>query len=161
MLDGLESLPGVLQHNDLGSWNIVVPDGRPFTALDWESARSGGLPLWDLLYFLADSLTLIDGSAGTREGFARLFRGESASSEWLFSWIRRAVDSLAIAPDRVGPIVTACWLHHGLSRGARLATLGEHVTTAADTDWRADAYASTWLRDPHLGPDWRTWATRA
>src|SRR5207249_2997999 len=51
LVHSLPPIPPVLQHNDLGCWNIVVGDGS-FTALDWESARSHGLPLWDLAYFL-------------------------------------------------------------------------------------------------------------
>ena len=162
LLRGLENVPGVLQHNDLGSWNVVVGDDhRLFTALDWESARLPGLPRWDLLYFLADALTLLDGTASEPDGFARLFRGEAPSSARLFAWTRRAVDSLAIPTDAVGAIATTCWLHHGLSRVARKTALGRHTGQAAAMGWRADTYAEAWLTDPALGPGWRVWSSTA
>ena len=56
LVERLPKLQAVLQHNDLGSWNIVVQPSGGFAALDWESARRHGLPLWDLLYFLVDVL---------------------------------------------------------------------------------------------------------
>lgn len=161
LLDGLERLSGVLQHNDLGSWNIVADDRGRFTVLDWESARPSGLPLWDLLYFLADALTLLDGTAGDPGGFTRLFRGEAPSSTRLFAWTRRAVESLAIPPSAVGAIATTCWLHHGLSRLARADALGRHVEQAAALGWRADSYANAWLSEPGLGPGWCAWAPPA
>lgn len=161
LLDGLKALPGVLQHNDLGSWNIVVDERGRFTVLDWESARVVGLPLWDLLYFLADSLTLLDGTANDPDGFTRLFRGESPSSPRLFDWTRRAVESLAIPTDAVGAIATTCWLHHGLSRVARATALGRHAEQAGASSWRADSYAESWLADPALGQGWRAWAATA
>lgn len=160
ILTGFESLPSVLQHNDLGSWNIVLDDGGHFTALDWESARPSGLPLWDLLYFLADALTLLDGTANEPDGFVRLFCGEAPSSARLFAWTRKAVEALHIPREAVGSIATTCWLHHGLSRLARITALGLHTEQEA-VRWRADRYAPSWLNDPRLGPGWRAWdATR-
>ena len=63
LLNGLSGLPAVLQHNDLGTWNIISDGGSDFTAVDWESANPSGLPLWDLWYFLAHALRLLDGEA--------------------------------------------------------------------------------------------------
>ena len=81
LLTDLSGLPAVLQHNDLGTWNIISNGGSDFTAVDWESANPSGLPLWDLWYFLADALRMIDGGDAVGSGhFARLFRGEAAGS---------------------------------------------------------------------------------
>ena len=40
LLGDLSSLPAVLQHNDLGTWNIISDGRSDFTAVDWESAES-------------------------------------------------------------------------------------------------------------------------
>ena len=101
----LASLPAVLQHNDLGTWNIVSDGGADFTAVDWESANPSGLPLWDLWYFLADALRLLDGEEAADSGaFARLFRGEAPASPELFRWTRTAVEALAIPAQVVGKL---------------------------------------------------------
>ena len=158
LLNGLSGLPAVLQHNDLGTWNIISDGGSDFTAVDWESANPSGLPLWDLWYFLADALRLLDGEDAADTGaFARLFRGEASSSPELFRWTRTAVDALGIPAEEVGKLATLCWLHHGLSheaRGAavdRMAAGGETLTTAASS------YPHAWLSDPALGSGWRSW----
>jgi hypothetical protein len=153
----LGALPAVLQHNDMGSWNVVFYRHRGFTALDWESSRAEGLPLWDMLYFLADALTLIDGSADEPEGFSRLFRGEAPSSPLLFRWVRRCVEALAIPKPLVGMIATTCWLHHGLSRIPRAEALGTYGAAPPAGAWRAETYALSWLSDPALGEGWRAW----
>jgi hypothetical protein len=158
LLHGLSGLPAVLQHNDLGPWNIISEGGSEFTAVDWESANPSGLPLWDLWYFLAHALRLVDGKHGADgTAFSRLFRGEAASSPELFRWTRTAVEALDIPPEAVGRLATLCWLHHGLSREARSAALdrvaqgGETLTPAAN------AYQYAWLSDPALGSGWRSW----
>jgi hypothetical protein len=49
----LAELPTVPEHRDFSPWNVhVAPDGE-LLAYDWESAEPTGLPLNDLVYFLA------------------------------------------------------------------------------------------------------------
>jgi hypothetical protein len=162
LVNGLEQIDGVLQHHDLGSWNIVVePRDREFTVLDWESARSSALPMWDLWYFLADALRAIDTRRGDDPGdaFRRLFRGEAPSSPLLFEWTRRAVDRLAIPPNAVGSLATLCWLHHGRSHASRARALGDHGNESAAVRWPTQDYPRIWLDDPLLGTEWSVWAS--
>jgi hypothetical protein len=162
LLNGLERIDGVLQHNDLGGWNIVVePRDREFTVLDWESARSSGLPLWDLWYFLADALRAIDTRRGDdpADAFSRLFRGEAPSSPLLFDWTRRAVDRLGIPPSAVGRLATLCWLHHGRSPASRARALGQHANESAAMRWPTQDFPRIWLDDPLLGTGWSVWAS--
>jgi hypothetical protein len=158
LLDGLSGLPAVLQHNDLGPWNIVSDGGSEFTAVDWESANPSGLPLWDLWYFLADALRLLDGEdAADGVAFARLFRGEAASSPELFRWTRTAVEALRIPSQAVGKLATLCWLHHGLSHEARGAAVDSLAHGGGTLTPAAVAYPRVWLSDPELGSGWRSW----
>lgn len=160
ILRATEGLPAVFQHNDLGTWNLMVgPHG--FTAIDWESARRHGLPLWDLLYFLTDALALLGGesTADGRAGYAlRLLRGDLPASRTLFRWLRRGAEAMAIPVDAVGPLATLCWLHHGLSHRSRWRTAAGHA--AADRCWLppVERVAQHWLSDPALGPTWSAWA---
>jgi hypothetical protein len=155
----LPPLPAVLQHNDLGCWNVVV--GRHgFTAVDWESARVHGLPLWDLLYFLTDALVQLDGAwePGRREAHAaRLLRGETESSAVLHHWVRAAVDALAIPPEAVGPVVTLGRLHHGLSPAARDEAARSLAPGLRSEGTFAEWMSDVWLREPGLGVGWSSW----
>ncbi len=157
LVERLPDLSAVLQHNDLGTWNVVT-DGRAFMAIDWESARPAGLPLWDLCYFLADALPRLEGSAD-RETYLhrtlRLYAGHSPYSPLLFRWVRAAVRSLQIPPGAVGPLVTLCWLHHGLSSDARTHALGD---SAAAPLGHLALLGHHWLAEPALGPSWSAWA---
>jgi hypothetical protein len=158
LLDGLAALPAVLQHNDLGTWNIVSAGPSSFTILDWESARGHGAPLWDLLYFLVDALAQLDGATGAEaraDHAIRLLRGELPASRVLFEWVRRSVRQLKLPPETVGPLATLCWLHHGLSHVARGAK-AERVGTEAPIP-PVERIAPIWLRDPLLGPGWNRW----
>ncbi|MGI9155911.1 MAG: hypothetical protein ACR2FG_04655 [Marmoricola sp.] len=156
LLESLSTVPGVLQHNDLGSWNVVT-DGHVFRAVDWESARRCGLPLWDLIYLLGDALVRLDGPADPDVLLRRcleLFRGTGPGSPTLFRWVRAAVTRLGLPAEAVGPVATMCWLHHGLSATARVGALAG--ADAAPLGHLA-RLAGPWLADPDLGPAWSAW----
>ncbi len=134
-LDGLVAsmppLPGVLQHNDLGCWNILC-DGETFTAVDWESSRRAGLPLWDLVYFLCDAFaTLVapTDTASKERAILGLLRGKSPNSAALFARVRAAAGALGVPLDSVGPVATLGWMHHGLSAAARSRKAAEYGVT--------------------------------
>lgn len=155
LLEGLERLPAVLQHNDLGTWNVVAAAPGRFTVLDWESARRPGLPLWDILYFVVDALGQLDQARSFEERAdhaVRLLRGELPASRTLFDWVRRYALALDLPREWVGPLATLCWLHHGLSHVARGAAAGRPAELPP-----AERIAPVWLRDPLLGPGWDRW----
>jgi hypothetical protein len=159
LVGGLPDLPSVLQHNDLGSWNVLVRD-HDFTVVDWESSRLHGLPFWDLFYFLADALALLDGSVAgeTRhEHTVALFRGDAPSSEILFRWTRTAVREFGIPPEAVGALATLCWLHHSLSPVERRDSLDRLASGAEPSLHGTELTGLAWLRDPALGPSWARW----
>ncbi|MFL5827580.1 MAG: hypothetical protein ACJ76V_13730, partial [Thermoleophilaceae bacterium] len=159
LLDGLDQIPAVLQHNDLGSWNLVIKPGG-FTAVDWESARLHGLPLWDLWYFMADVLGHMDRVTGPEQRerhFLQLFRGELPASRLLFEWTRTAAEASGVPREAIGRIATLCWLHHGLSPLNRLSELHSFQPGAIPPYWLklTRRIAVRWLRDPALGPEWQ------
>jgi hypothetical protein len=158
LVDRVPELDGVLQHNDPGSWNIVVHRDGGFVVVDWESAAPRGLPLWDLLYFLVDALPLLEGALTSHQrvtAAVRLLRGESATSPVLFDWLRRAAEAAGVPADAVGPLATLCWLHHGLSHVSRRHAAEQVERGAAAVLSPIDLLAPMWLEDPALGPEWR------
>jgi hypothetical protein len=151
-------LPGVLAHDDLGSWNIVVgPSG--FTVVDWESAHRPGLALGDLAYFLADALTVLAGRRARRDPTAamvRLFRGEEPLSPVLFDWIRRAAADVGLSGEDLGPVLTLTWLRHAASPGRRQQDLPASSAVPAGPAPHA-RLAAAWLADRDLGWGWDRW----
>jgi len=160
LLDSIPPVPAVLQHNDPGSWNIIV-DGDRFTAVDWESTRRHGFPLWDLFYFLTDALVHLDGEdyppAARDRHTARLWRGEAPSSPILFDWMRRGAEVFGLSREDAAAIVTLSWLHHGTSP-ARRADLGDrHGVELEGPEPVGLRAARIWLTEPGLGRSWSAW----
>jgi hypothetical protein len=160
LVEQLPGVPSVLQHANLGPWNVIARDADHFFVIDWESVREGGFPLWDLVLFLADALRTMDGAL-TRELRDRymvdLFRGEHSSSDILFRWLRRAVDELKIPASAVGPVVTLGLLDRGAavaSRRAARASMGIGETWGETSGER---WARLWLNESGLGPAWNAW----
>ena len=155
LLDRLPPVPAVLQHNDLGSWNIVS-DGRTFTVVDWESARRSGLPLWDLFYFAADVLPRLEGPADVDTLVRRtlqVFAGQSTHSARLHGWLRDAADRVGVPVNALGALATLCWLHHGQSAAGRASDL--HGAAPAPLGHLA-RLAPAWLAHPGLGVAWHS-----
>lgn len=146
----------VLQHNDLGAWNVVV-DGERFTAVDWESSRRYGAPLWDGWYFLVHALPQLAGvPPADRDGYVlRLLRGEDTRSELLFRWTRRAAAEAGVERRDLGTLAALCWLHHAHSHPVRAASLEVHAPGAAAARHMTERLPALWLRDEGLGVEWR------
>jgi hypothetical protein len=160
LLEAIPPVPAVLQHNDPGSWNIIVQGDR-FTAVDWESARQHGFPLWDLVYFLTDALVHLDGEdfppARRDRHTARLWRGEAPSSPILFDWMRRGADAFGLSREDAAAIVTLSWLHHGTSPARRAALGDTHGVELEGPEPVALRAARIWLTEPGLGRRWEAW----
>jgi hypothetical protein len=156
----LPAMPAVLQHNDIGCWNVHVHDGE-FTVIDWESTRAAGLPLWDLLYFLTDALAEQAASSENlqkHETVPRLLRGELEESRVLFDRLARGAERLDVPGAAVGPIATLAWLEHARSPDARAEIASLHDAESGAERFPLEEVASYWLADPLLGVEWRAYA---
>jgi hypothetical protein len=51
-------VPAVRQHGDFAPWNLRIQPNAALSALDWEYARIGGLPVWDIAHFHAQQAYL-------------------------------------------------------------------------------------------------------
>ena len=162
LLAGLPALHPVVQHNDLGPWNVVAHDGA-FVVVDWENARRAALPLWDLFYFLGNALVLLDAPAAPEqvpERMASLFAGDAPSSGALFALVRGAVETSGVPAETVGPLATLCWLSHSLSVRGHNLDLAAFTPREAPRTHGFEGIARAWLEHPALGPTWRTWRDR-
>jgi hypothetical protein len=158
LVRGIEDVPAVFRHYDLGEENLVFT-ATGFGVVDWERAQPRGMPLADLAWLASAALRLVDG-AFTEEGrlshFLDLWRGQAPSSALLMRWVRDMVRALHLPPQSVGPLVTLTWLDR-----AKLA-VDEHGRAEADTGRtlgrpRQERRAQSWLKEPGLGPGWSVW----
>ena len=155
----LPSLASVFQHGDLWGDNIFVAK-TGFGVVDWESAKTHGAPLWDLLYFLTGALALADGARTddeTLEHLVRLCRGELPSSAVLFRQLRVGAAATDVPPEAIGPLAALLWTSYALldSEHAERVARSEGVATPAVP--LTVRIAERWLTDPGLGTGWRAW----
>ena len=118
--DHLSRLPLVFAHGDAATWNsVALEDGR-IAFLDWEAARSDGIPLWDLWYF-ARSRHMTATRSRRR---LRLTRPQVLSALRADEELRRAtaryVSRLDLPREVVEPLFVLCWADRALREITRL-----------------------------------------
>jgi hypothetical protein len=145
-------LPLVLEHGDLGVWNVLVRlDGRP-AVLDWEAGVPRGMPLWDLLYLLRSyaASSARTGSDRTRVAFD-LMQGAPPLGDCLVEATGQYAASLRLDPSLLVPLLLTCWMHRAQKEASRredgpyrrlLRTCVEHrrslsLGTTAGGHWRS------------------------
>ena len=116
-------IPLVLQHGDVGSWNVLIgSDGEP-TLIDWEAAVPYGMPLWDLFYFVRSAAVGVGRKNGTRDALAgaqhRLFEAGPMAS-LLAQAVDRFCAGTGLDRELVEPLFQLCWLHRALKASSTL-----------------------------------------
>jgi phosphotransferase family enzyme len=120
-----QSMPLVLQHGDPGVWNMLAtPRGR-VAVLDWESAETEGIPLWDLFYFLRTYAVAAARAAGTRDalaGFSQELLRCTPLSRVAGEAVRRYCTRVRVPSELIEPLFYTCWMHRALKEATRLTS---------------------------------------
>ena len=101
------SIPLVYEHGDLGHPNVIVlTDGR-IGVLDWETARSDGLPLHDLTFFLGyAALSTGPPDEEPAKGFIRVLETPGWGA---LDALRREGAHRGIPPSDLPRLIVAAW----------------------------------------------------
>ena len=151
-LGGATDLPLVLEHGDLGVWNVLVRlDGRP-AVLDWEAGGPRGMPLWDLLYLLRSYAASSARAGADRTSVVLdLLAGRPPLGDCFVGATGQYASALRLDPSVLVPLLLTCWMHRAQKEASRredgpyrrlLRTCVEHrrslrVGTTADGQWRS------------------------
>jgi hypothetical protein len=145
---------GVLVHGDVPG-NAMLDGDRPWL-VDWETARSGGLPLHDLLPLLCLGLAAVRRvpEHETADVLLAAMRGSSTDSPWLLDQIRRYLRRLDVPLQDAGALAgisLASWASMRLVHDELVVSVGGEVTP-----WVSPAEVMTlaWREDPTLGTRW-------
>jgi aminoglycoside phosphotransferase (APT) family kinase protein len=117
-LEHLGPLPIVFEHRDCAPWNIVLSAAGNPALLDWESAEPQGLPLLDLVYFLANATFILEGaldSGRTRESYRRMLDPSTAPGAVAAQSLERYCHALGLDPLGVRPLRLLTWIVHARS----------------------------------------------
>lgn len=102
----------VAAHNDLTMANIVLDDSAGLGVFDWESARTGCLPLKDFFYAAVDAVAAVDRYAGRPQAFWDCFSVDGRFTDAVAWQCARLIESLKLSRTAVEISFHACWLHH-------------------------------------------------
>jgi hypothetical protein len=106
------SVPFVATHNDLTMSNVFIGESGSLGVVDWETARSDGLPLVDFAYAMADAAAATNHYANRVSAFLDCFGSSGRHARHVAGLQRRLQDALTLSPTIAELYVHACWLHH-------------------------------------------------
>ena len=156
IVEKLARVPRVLEHGDLWSANVIYSRPGRFSVIDWDYLSFSGLALRDLVGFLGEASSRVDGAVSVQEAdvhFVGVFSGSHPSSVRVLTWIRRAVSVLGVNPLDAGALI-----------GFGLADLAQRRREEADQPAASVAFAEAvepsirraklWFATPGLGYSW-------
>lgn len=111
----LPNLPLVFENRDCSPWNAVLTPGAGPTLLNWDSAEPRGLPLLDLVYFLATSALVVENAVEVqraRAAYARLLNPATRTGRVAADCIKTYCAELGIAASAVPPLRLLTWILH-------------------------------------------------
>ena len=128
VIPALEALPGVMAHGDLWAGNVLVQGGRLSGVIDWDGARTVGVPGTDLLHLAVSQRRQDAGGDIGDVWLTRPWRAERfvAAADRYWRSFDRSVDVALL--DAVGAAWWAGWLRQALER---------HERRLADERWLA------------------------
>ena len=120
-------LPLVAAHGDLGHPNLLLATDGRLGVLDWERAEPRGLPVGDLVFFLAYAAAA--GRGDQRARVARLRAAFAGPREWAWQAIERHADAVGIKRRLVAPLVAVSCARVALEAGppAALDAAARHL----------------------------------
>lgn len=141
LLDGtarrLRTLPAlrlVVEHRDLAPWNVLLDAGGRVQVLDWESAELEGLPMLDLVYYLAHAGFGVDGADTAAEcgaSYRESLDPRSATGAVRHGCITRYAERTGLPAAALGPLAELTWLLHARSEHRRLVEDADGVPDRA------------------------------
>jgi hypothetical protein len=111
-----DSIPCVASHNDLTMWNVLVQESR-LGILDWEGARSRGIPLVDLFYAVVDAAAACESYRDRRAAFESCLTGVRRES--MEPLVQRVGQPLGLSREAVEVCFHLCWLGHAANEVRR------------------------------------------
>lgn len=146
-LRSLPELPLAVEHRDCSPWNVLYTSSGRLGLVDWESAEPRGLPLMDLLYFLANAAFMVEGTLGTGSE-TRTYRGivgRSAVGIVVSEVVQLHCEMAGIQSGCVRTLTALAWMVHACVEHDRLAT--DHPEWDSGAIARHSLYLSLWREE--------------
>jgi hypothetical protein len=111
------SLPLAIEHGDFSPWNVHITPSGDLSVLDWEGAELNGLPISDLVYFLAyltffAERALETGTASS--AFRRMLDPRTRVGSIAEACIREYCAVISLPAEAIRPLRLLTWLRHAV-----------------------------------------------
>lgn len=114
-------VPHVVEHGDLAHPNLIWLDGTGVGVVDWELAEPDGLPLHDLLFFLAYATFALRRPRTDEERIASFHNSFLAAEGWAKANVAAYLDNLGVDSEALVPLFVACWARYTAHLALRIA----------------------------------------
>lgn len=144
----LGPLPLVCEHRDFSPWNVLLTASGELGVLDWEGAELRGLPVLDLVYFLAYLTFVRDGSddvPSRRASYRSMLHPEADAGAVAHRCLERYCERLRIPRAALGPLRLLVWLVHARSEYRRLVADAGGVPSRSALD--GSLFVGLWRED--------------
>jgi Phosphotransferase enzyme family len=119
----LRDVPLVPEHRDCAPWNLLLDEHGTLVVHDWESADPQGLPLRDLVYFLAYGAFFLEGaieSGRVANAYRALLDPTTTTGRVAAACERRYLAGLGLGRTAVPALRALTWVLHLRSQYQRL-----------------------------------------
>ena len=116
-IDRLGSLPLAVEHGDFSPWNIFLTTSGDLSVLDWEGAEPRGMPLSDLVYFLAYLTFFAEGALETGtapDAYRRLLDPDSRMGAIAKDCFREYCAGAGLPVEALRPLRLLTWLRRAV-----------------------------------------------
>lgn len=124
------TLPRTIEHGDVGEPNLLQRPDDGLAVIDWETGRTDGLPLVDLIFALA-GIAAARLKAEDPQEHADAVGAALGSGGWARPIIDEEARRLGLPPDLVPALIVACWARQLTSMAERQAAV-EPLASAAE-----------------------------
>jgi hypothetical protein len=122
-LEKLGPLPPAVEHRDYSPWNIFLDPGGELVVLDWEGAEPDGLPLCDLVYFLAYWTFFADkslDSGGAPDSYRQMLDPVSPAGSIANACTQAYCEEVGLPAESLRPLRLLTWLRHAVQERTRI-----------------------------------------
>jgi len=146
-------LPVVFEHGDVSHPNLFWLRGERLGVIDWELAVPDGLPVVDLVFFVA-YVAAAEARAVTPAEHRGAFESAVApASGWGLDALRRYARAAGVPDEAIVPLVVACFARYTAGLAVRSGAGGAHVAETGDP--------TGWIRDSRPYALWQAALARA
>jgi aminoglycoside phosphotransferase (APT) family kinase protein len=114
-------MPRVIEHGDLAHPNLIWLEGTGIRVVDWELAEPDGLPLHDLLFFLAYATFALRRPRTDEERIASFHDSFFAAEGWARASVSAYLDNLGVDSEALVPLFVGCWARYMTHLALRIA----------------------------------------